>query len=80
MVTEMALRNRAAVAGLLDRLAEYLAAIMAGKLAVIAGDEISTSNAAAETVLLAAVSGNLHRTWSDWWAHNKCDRVDLSML
>ena len=49
--------DRAAVAGSLGRLAEYLAAIPPGKLAIIAGDEISTSNAAAETVVLADALG-----------------------
>jgi benzoylformate decarboxylase len=56
-IGEVSTIDRAAVAGSLDRLAEYLAAIPPGKLAIIAGDEISTSNAAGETVLLADRSG-----------------------
>jgi benzoylformate decarboxylase len=60
--------DRSAVAGSLDRLAEYLAAIPPGKLAVIAGDEISASNAAAETVLLAdALAAPVYG--SSWPAH-----------
>lgn len=49
--------DRAAVAGSLERLAEYLAAVAPGKLAIVAGDEISASNAAAETVRLAEMFG-----------------------
>jgi benzoylformate decarboxylase len=60
--------DRAAVAGSLGRLAEYLAAIPPGKLAIIAGDEISTSNAAAETVVLADALGALVYG-SSWPAH-----------
>jgi benzoylformate decarboxylase len=60
--------DRAAVAGSLDRLAEYLAAIPPGKLAIIAGDEISTSNAAAETVVLADALG-APVYGSSWPAH-----------
>jgi benzoylformate decarboxylase len=60
--------DRAAVAGSLDRLADYLAAIPPGKLAIIAGDEISTSNAAAETVLLADALG-APVYGSSWPAH-----------
>ena len=52
-IGEVSTIDRSAVAGSLDHLAEYLAAIPPGKLAIIAGDEISASNAAAETVLLA---------------------------
>jgi D-Ala-D-Ala carboxypeptidase 3 (S13) family/Thiamine pyrophosphate enzyme, central domain len=55
-------------AGSLDRLAEYLAAVSPGKLAIIAGDEISTSNAAAETVLLADSLG-APVYGSSWPAH-----------
>jgi benzoylformate decarboxylase len=40
-IGEVSTIDRAAVAGSLDRLAEYLAAIPPGKLAIIAGDEIS---------------------------------------
>jgi benzoylformate decarboxylase len=60
--------DRAAVAGSLDRLAEYLAALTPGKLAIIAGDEISASNAAAETVLLADALG-APVYGSSWPAH-----------
>jgi benzoylformate decarboxylase len=52
-IGEVSTIDRFAVAGSLDRLADYLAAIPPGKLAIIAGDEISASNAAAETVLVA---------------------------
>jgi hypothetical protein len=65
---EVSTIDRAAVAGSLDRLAEYLAAIRPGKLAIIAGDEISTSNAAAETVLLADALG-APVYGSSWPAH-----------
>jgi benzoylformate decarboxylase len=60
--------DRSAVAGSLDSLAEYLAAIPPGKLAIIAGDEISASNAAAETVLLADALG-APVYGSSWPAH-----------
>ena len=60
--------DRAAVAGSLGRLAEYLAAVPPGKLAIIAGDEISTSNAAAETVVLADALG-APVYGSSWPAH-----------
>jgi benzoylformate decarboxylase len=67
-IGEVSTIDRAAVAGSLDRLAEYLAAIPPGKLAIIAGDEISTSNAAAETVLLADTLG-APVYGSSWPAH-----------
>ena len=67
-IGEVSTIDRAAVAGSLDRLAEYLAAIPPGKLAIIAGDEISTSNAAAETVLLADALG-AQVYGSSWPAH-----------
>jgi benzoylformate decarboxylase len=60
--------DRSAVAGSLDSLAEHLAAIPPGKLAIIAGDEISASNAAAETVLLADALG-APVYGSSWPAH-----------
>jgi benzoylformate decarboxylase len=60
--------DRSAVAGSLDRLAEHLAGIPPGKLAIIAGDEISASNAAAETVLLADALG-APVYGSSWPAH-----------
>jgi thiamine pyrophosphate-dependent acetolactate synthase large subunit-like protein len=67
-IGEVSTIDRAAVAGSLDRLTEYLAAIPPGKLAIIAGDEISTSNAAAETVLLAdGLGAPVHG--SSWPAH-----------
>ena len=56
-IAETSTIDRAAVAGSLDRLADYLAAVPPGKLAVIAGDEVSASNAAAETVRLAETFG-----------------------
>jgi benzoylformate decarboxylase len=65
---EVSTIDRAAIAGSLDRLAEYLAAVPPGKLAIIAGDEISTSNAAAETVLLADALG-APVYGSSWPAH-----------
>jgi benzoylformate decarboxylase len=49
--------ERNAVAGSLDELADALAAIRPGKLALIAGDEIFTSGASAETVALAESFG-----------------------
>lgn len=45
--------DQRAVAGSLDRLAERLAAVPPGRLALIAGDEIDSSDAAAQTVALA---------------------------
>jgi benzoylformate decarboxylase len=67
-IGEVSTIDRAAVAGSLDRLAEYLTAVPPGKLAIIAGDEISTSNAAAETVLLADALG-APVYGSSWPAH-----------
>jgi benzoylformate decarboxylase len=67
-IGEVSTIDRAAVAGSLDHLAEYLAAIPPGKLAIIARDEISTSNAAAETVLLADALG-APVYGSSWPAH-----------
>ena len=67
-IGEISTIDHAAVAGSLDRLAEYLAAIPPSKLAIIAGDEISTSNAAAETVLLADALG-APVYGSSWPAH-----------
>ncbi|MFC6791626.1 thiamine pyrophosphate-binding protein [Methylobacterium komagatae] len=45
--------DQRAVAGSLDRLAEKLAAVAPGRLALIAGDEIDSSDASAQTVALA---------------------------
>jgi benzoylformate decarboxylase len=67
-IGEVSTIDRAAVAGSLAHLAEYLVAIPPGKLAIIAGDEISTSNAAAETVLLADALG-APVYGSSWPAH-----------
>jgi benzoylformate decarboxylase len=67
-IGEVSTIDRSAVAGSLDRLAGYLAEIAPGKLAIIAGDEISASNAAAETVLLADALG-APVYGSSWPAH-----------
>jgi benzoylformate decarboxylase len=67
-IGEVSTIDRSAVAGSLDRLAEYLAAVPPGKLAIIAGDEISASNAAPETVLLADALG-APVYGSSWPAH-----------
>ena len=67
-VGEVSTIDHSSVAGSLDRLAEYLAAVPPGKLAIIAGDEISASNAAAETVLLAEALG-APVYGSSWPAH-----------
>ena len=56
-IAELSNIDRAAVAGSLPQLAEMLAALAPGKLAVIAGDEISQSDASAETVVLAESLG-----------------------
>ena len=49
--------DRKAVAGSLPELAQHLAAVKAGRIAVIAGDEIYASQAAAETVAVAELLG-----------------------
>jgi benzoylformate decarboxylase len=67
-IGEVSTIDRSAVAGSLDRLAEYLAAVPPGKLAIIAGDEISASHAAHETVLLADALG-APVYGSSWPAH-----------
>jgi benzoylformate decarboxylase len=56
-IADVSTIDRAAVAGSLDRLADELAAVAPGKLALIAGDEIAASDAAPETVLLAEALG-----------------------
>jgi benzoylformate decarboxylase len=56
-IAEVSVIDRAAVAGSLDRLADHLAAVAPGKLAIIAGDEIAASDAAPETVRLAEAFG-----------------------
>jgi benzoylformate decarboxylase len=67
-IGEVSFIDRASVAGSLDRLADYLAAVTPGKLAIIAGDEVSASNAAAETVRLAeALAAPVYG--SSWPAH-----------
>ncbi|MGL6073868.1 MAG: thiamine pyrophosphate-binding protein [Fimbriiglobus sp.] len=50
--------DRRSVAGSLDQLAAALAAVTPGKLAIIAGDEIHTSDAAGEVVALAELLGS----------------------
>jgi benzoylformate decarboxylase len=56
-IAETSVIDRRAVAGSLDRLAAHLAGIAPGRLAIIAGDEIHASNAAAEVVALAEILG-----------------------
>ena len=65
---EVSTIDRSAIAGSLDKLAEYLAAVEPGKLAIIAGDEISSSNAAREAVQLADALG-APVYGSSWPAH-----------
>lgn len=60
--------DRAAVAGSLDLLSDRLATIRPGRLALIAGDEISPSGASAETVALAEAFG-APVFGSSWPAH-----------
>jgi len=67
-ISEPSTIDRAAVAGSLDRLSDLLAAIRPGRLALIAGDEISASNAAAEAVALAEAFG-APVFGSSWPAH-----------
>lgn len=57
ILVRRAFHDCSAGAGSLDRLADHLAAIAPGKLAIVAGDEISASNAASETVRLAEAFG-----------------------
>ena len=56
-IAERSVIDRAAVAGSLEPLSDILAELTPGKLVIIAGDEISSSDAAAETVLLAEALG-----------------------
>jgi benzoylformate decarboxylase len=56
-IAEVSIIERKMVAGSLDLLADHLAAIRPGKLALIAGDEVSASNGAPEVVLLAEALG-----------------------
>src|SRR3984885_5739948 len=60
--------DRAAVAGSLDLLSDMLAAIQPGRLALIAGDEISPSGASAEAVAVAEAFG-APVFGSSWPAH-----------
>ncbi|GJE40858.1 thiamine pyrophosphate-binding protein [Methylobacterium soli] len=65
---EISTIDRCAVAGSLDRLADHLAAIPPGRLALIAGDEIEASDASAEAVRLAdALAAPVYG--SSWPAH-----------
>jgi thiamine pyrophosphate-dependent acetolactate synthase large subunit-like protein len=56
-ITEHSVVDRCGIAGSLDRLAECLAAVAPGRLAIIAGDEIHASGAADEVVGLAETLG-----------------------
>jgi benzoylformate decarboxylase len=56
-ISERSVVDRRPVAGSLDRLAEQLAAIRPGRLAIIAGDEIHGSGAADEAVTIAEMLG-----------------------
>jgi benzoylformate decarboxylase len=56
-IAEPSVVDRRSVAGSLDRLAERLAAIAPGRLAIIAGDEVYASDAAAELVAIADMLG-----------------------
>ena len=67
-IAELSTIDRAAVAGSLDRLCDMLAALRPGRLALIAGDEISSSGASAETVALAEAFG-APVFGSSWPAH-----------
>src|SRR5690606_12911863 len=49
--------DREAIAGSLPKLAEHLTALKPGRLAIIAGDEIHSSDAAAEVVEIAELLG-----------------------
>jgi benzoylformate decarboxylase len=56
-IAETSVIDRRAVAGSLDVLAAYLAGVAPGRLAIIAGDEIDSSDAGAEMVALADLLG-----------------------
>ncbi|GJD80993.1 thiamine pyrophosphate-binding protein [Methylobacterium gregans] len=60
--------DRCATAGSLDRLADHLAAVPPGRLALIAGDEIDSSDASAQAVALADLLG-APVYGSSWPAH-----------
>lgn len=56
--------DRSAIAGSLPELADHLAAIAPGRLAIIAGDEVYASQAAAEVAKLAESFGApVNRRW-----------------
>jgi benzoylformate decarboxylase len=65
---EVSTIDRSSVAGSLDSLAEQLAAIAPGKLAIVAGDEISATCASSEMVELAEALG-APVYGSSWPAH-----------
>ena len=67
-IAEVSTIDRRAIAGSLPELAEILTRIAPGKLAIIAGDEISASDASAETVALAEAFG-APVFGSSWPAH-----------
>ena len=67
-IAEVSTIDRRAIAGSLPELAEILTRIVPGKLAIIAGDEISASDASAETVALAETFG-APVFGSSWPAH-----------
>ncbi|MCW6510724.1 thiamine pyrophosphate-binding protein [Lichenifustis flavocetrariae] len=67
-IAEVSTIDRAAVAGSLDVLSDRLSAIKPGRIAIIAGDEISPSGASAEAVALAEVFG-APVFGSSWPAH-----------
>lgn len=67
-IAELSTIDRAAVAGSLDRLSDMLSAIKPGRLALIAGDEISPSGASAEAVAVAEAFG-APVFGSSWPAH-----------
>ncbi len=67
-IAEVSTIDRRAIAGSLPELADILTRIAPGKLAIIAGDEISASDASAETVALAEAFG-APVFGSSWPAH-----------
>lgn len=56
-IGERSVIDREAIAGSLPKLASYLGALKPGRLAIIAGDEIHSSHAAAEVVQMAELLG-----------------------
>jgi benzoylformate decarboxylase len=56
-ISERSVVDRHPVAGSLDKLAEHLAALRPGRLAIIAGDEIHGSDATQEAVTIAEMLG-----------------------